>query len=704
MGSEGTLAFIASAVLRTVPDLPVKYTGLLSFPTIRDACAAIVPLRDAGAVALEVMDWAALKSVEHQPGVPESLARLPAEAAGLLVEFQAAEERSRPSLEAAARTGLERVQLLAPARFTHAASEQAALWKVRQGMFPSVGAARRRGTTVLIEDVAFPVDRLADAVVDLRALFARHAYDDAIIFGHAKDGNLHFVISQSFNDDVEVARYARLMDDLVELVVGRYDGALKAEHGTGRNMAPFVETEWGREAFEIMRRLKALADPDGVLNPGVIINADPRAHLAHLKEIPLVEEEVDKCIECGYCDHRCPSQDLTLTPRQRIVVKRQVERLRAEGGDAAAIAAVENAFSYDALDTCAADGLCALSCPVGIDTGLLTKRLRAERHLPIGHRVARLMADHFRTVESAVRAALLLGGMAERVVGSRALTGLTRMAAFVLRRRTVLWIPPMPGAASRRRPATRREEARAVYFPSCVSRTMGRLPNEPRDRSLVETMVILSARAGCPVWIPEDVDGHCCGVPFSSKGYVEANRLTVNRTVASLWRWSKGGQLPVVVDTSPCTYGLRTCRQALDPENRQRFDALTIVDSVEFAARTLLPALRIRRRQGRVVLHPVCSVVKMGLSDDLERIARACAGEVVVPVDAGCCGFAGDRGWLVPELTASATRCETDEVSALPVVDGCYSSSRTCEIGVSRATGKTYRSYLYLLEWASRDK
>jgi len=220
---------------------------------------------------------------------------------------------------------------------------------------------------------------------------------------------------------------------------------------------------------------------------------------------------------------------------------------------------------------------------------------------------------------------------------------------------------------------------------------------------MAQTLVDVAARSGKPVWIPGDVAGHCCGVPFSSKGYRRAHRTAVNSTVERFWAWSDGGRLPIVIDTSPCSHGLRTCRDALDRENQARFDALTIVDSVEFAARSLLPALTVRRRLARVVVRPVCAVVKMGLSGDLERIARACADEVVVPVDAGCCGFAGDRGWLVPELTASATRLEAAAVARVQA-DGCYSSSRTCEIGLTRATGQVYRSHLYLLEWATRSQ
>jgi D-lactate dehydrogenase len=701
IGSEGTLGFIASAVLRTVPDLPVKYTGLLLFPTIRDACAAIVPLADAGAAALEVMDRAALRSVEQQPGVPPAIRGLTGEAAGLLVEFQAEREDARPGLEHLVAGAVGRLALVEPARFTHSPGEQASLWKVRQGMFPSVGAARRRGTAVIIEDVAFPIDRLAEAVVDLRALLARHRYDDAIIFGHAKDGNLHFVLSQSFDDAAAVDQYRRLMDDVVDLVVRRYDGALKAEHGTGRNIAPFVETEWGPELHAIMRRLKALVDPDQVLNPGVILNDDPAAHLAHLKTLPAVEDEVDRCIECGYCEPRCPSRDLTLTPRQRIVVRREMERLKPEAGTRAALAALEADFAYDALDTCAADGLCATACPVGIDTGALTKRLRDVGHLPLAHRVAQWVATHFATTERVVRAGLWLGHAASRLVGDRALTLLSRLPPAVLRRPTPLWLRPMPHPAPPLRVPTDRAAAVAVYFPACVSRTMGRLPGEVTGQTLVETLVRLAARAGQPVWIPPDAEGHCCGVPFSSKGYARAHRAMVTRTIDDCWRWSDQGRLPIVVDTSPCAYGLKQCRDALDIPTRGRFDRLVLLDSVEFVASALLPRLTVHRREARVVLHPVCSVVKMGLCADLERIARACADDVVVPLDAGCCAFAGDRGWLVPALTASATRREADEARAA-AADGYYSSSRTCEVGLARATGRVYRSYLFLLEWATR--
>jgi len=657
IGSEGTLGFIAEAVLDTVPDLPVKYTGLLLFRDLHDACAAIVPLREAGARALELMDRASLRTVEHLlPPFPDA-------AAGLLAEFQCADESQREALAARADATIAKLDLPEPARFTHDPMEQAALWKIRSGLFPSVGSVRRSGTSVIIEDVVFPVERLADAVLDLEALFAKHGYDNAIIFGHAKDGNLHFVITQSFNDRPAIDQYARLMDDVVRLVVERYDGALKGEHGTGRNMAPFVETEWGAEAYGLMKRVKELADPDNLLNPGVIVNPDPLAHVHHLKSLPTVEEEVDKCIECGFCEVHCPSRDLTLTPRQRIVVRREMARQRDSALDAD--------FPYMALDTCAADGLCATACPVGIDTGALTKRLRRERHSVAAQGFARFLADHFWLVERGARLALRSG------------------------------FRDLPQPARHHHPLTESAGAQAVYFPACISRVFGRLRGEPDDFSLVDVFLTVTARAGVAVFIPPDLTGTCCGVPFSSKGYDRAYELAVNRIIDRMWRWSDSGRLPIVVDASPCAYSLRTCREHLTPEHRQQFDRLQVLDSVRFAHDTLLPRLAIIRQLASVALHPVCSLIKLGLVTELKSIVAACSQKAVVPPSAGCCGFAGDRGYLVPELTASATRQEAAEVRA-GNFDGHYSSSRTCEIGMTRATGSVYRSYLYLLEQASR--
>jgi D-lactate dehydrogenase len=556
--------------------------------------------------------------------------------------------------------------------FTRDPDEQAALWRVRKGIIPSVGAMRARGTSCIIEDVVFPLEHLAEGVSRLQELFALHGYDDAIVFGHAKDGNLHFVLNQAFREPADIERYDAFMVALAELVAVRHGGALKAEHGTGRNMAPFVATEWGGAAHRVMLDLKRLIDPDGLLNPGVILNADPRAHVRNLKSLPTVEPEIDQCIECGFCERMCPSRDLTLTPRQRIVVRREMARLRARTPEASELAALRSDFVYDGLDTCATDGLCATACPVGIDTGLLVKRLRRESHSPTRQEFVRLVARHFSVAERLARLALAAGRLVRRDLPPPARTGL---------------------------PVTPRTGASGVYFPSCVSRVVG--PHDAAEPPLSALLVEVSGRAGLPLWIPPDTPGHCCGLPFSSKGFDRAASLAVNRTVEALWRWSDGGDLPVVVDSSPCVDALGRARETLSAPNRDRLERLRLMDSIEFAHDEVLPRRPPERLGGRVALHPVCSVQRMNLTGKLLRLAQACAETAEIPFSAGCCGFAGDRGFTRPELTRAATRLEAREVAG-GGYDGFYSSSRTCEIGLARATGETYRHVWALLELATR--
>src|SRR6266540_2374433 len=406
IGSEGTLGFIAEAVLHTLPDYPRRYTGQLYFKNLQDAASAIAPINESGARAAEIMDRAALRSVENNSGVPSILRQLPNEATAILVEYQAQDTESILSFKKEAQQVIKKLSLLNDPEFFDDPIAQASLWKTRKGIIPSIGGMRTPGTVSINEDVVFPVHRLAEGVTDLQHLFEDFGYPDGAVFGHAKDGNLHFLINQAFNTDSDIAHFDNFVRSIVKLVSGKYDGALKAEHGTGRNMAPFVETEWGAEAYAVMKRLKALCDPEGLLNPGVIINSDPKAHLVALKSLPSVEEEVDKCIECGYCESKCPSRELTTTPRQRIVLRREIARLRTAGTDRALLADLEASFPYSVLDTCAADGLCATACPVSIDTGSLIRRFRRLGHSESAQRRARWVAEHFRWLEIGTRLGL----------------------------------------------------------------------------------------------------------------------------------------------------------------------------------------------------------------------------------------------------------------------------------------------------------
>lgn len=697
IGAEGTLAFIAEAVLETVPDYPCKSTGLLYYPTIFDACQAIIPLTEAGALMLELMDRASLRSVENNRGMPPIVKTLPEGAAALLVEFQestpeALHERVSQFLKMAAQ-----MLLITPPAFSEDPGEQAFLWNVRKGLFPAVGAVRASGETVILEDIAFPVAQLGNAIIDLQQLFLKHHYPNGIIFGHAKDGNIHFVVTQSFNSPEEVARYEAFMEDVVALVVEKYDGALKAEHGTGRNMAPFVETEWGGDAYAIMETLKNAVDPHHLLNPGVIINTDKKAHLKNLKTLPSVEAEVDKCIECGFCEHKCPSRDLTATPRRRIVVRRALKNLAA-AGDRTNHDLLLRQFQYDGLDTCAVDGLCATACPVDINTGDLVKRLRRENHSQFANWAALKVAQNFGFTTGLARTALKTGNFFNTIFGKKTMTRLTgtlrKVIPAVPRWAPQLSAPPDLSVVKKQKNVAS-SGGSIVYFPSCISRMMGTYEGEQKD--IIQTFLSICEKTNVGVIVPQHINSVCCSQIFSSKGYSAASQLMAARVVTQLWEASSQGQFPIVTDVSSCTYTFKHLRPLLEPALQAQFDKMQFQDSVEFLHKMVLPNHQPEQKKGKVVLHPVCSLQKMGTQQQFVDIARAFADTVTVPVNAGCCGMAGDRGFILPELTASATLPEAEEVRQQHF-DGYYSSTKTCEMALSEAVQANYLSIMYLVD------
>jgi D-lactate dehydrogenase len=717
IGSEGTLGFIAEGVLNTLPDYSRKYTGQLYFKNLQDAASAIYPLKQSGARAAEIMDRASLRSVESVPGAPDLLRQLPESAAAILVEYQAETGEEILHFQKQCARTLKDLRLLHEAEFTSDPFHQALLWKLRKGIIPSVGAMRPPGTVLLTEDVVFPVERLAEAITDLQSLFEKHDYPEGCVFGHAKDGNLHFLIAQSFDTGSEITRFDSFMNDLVKVVCGKYDGALKAEHGAGRNTAPFVETEWGSTAYGIMRDLKALLDPDDMLNPGVVINPDPQAHITHVKSMAKVAPEVDKCIECGFCESKCPSRRLTLSPRQRIVVQREISRLRElestpSTSSSELIASLAADFQYAGVDTCAVDGLCATACPVSINTGELTKLFRAQSHSSRSEKTALWIAEHFEWAERATgwggRAGHMLESLhprrhddaegkesflASSIKAAEKITGLTlpKWNAYIPYRST------LPSSASES------DEKQFIYFPACISRQLGvpgSLANTPAS-SLADTLIAVANRANVRLTIPFTVTGTCCGMPFSSKGYVAAYQAALHKAIKNLWEWCEHGTYPIVIDTTSCTHTLRTCSDALSDADKELYDQMTFLDGIEFIHDILLPKLNIQPLPGDVILHPNCSARKLGLDSKMMAIAECCARSASAPLHLGCCGFAGDRGLLFPELTASATEKESTEVTAREY-DGYYSSNITCEIGMSAATGKEYRSIIYLVEEASR--
>ncbi|PWB34438.1 4Fe-4S ferredoxin [Pseudomonas sp. SDI] len=683
VGSEGTLGFISAVTYDTVIDHPNKASALIVFPDVETCCNAVTVLKQQPVSAVELLDRRSLRSVQDKPGMPAFVQALSDGACALLIESRAASQALLHEQLAQIMAALADFPVEKQIDFTEDAKENAKLWAIRKDTFPAVGAVRKTGTTVIIEDVTFPVEQLAIGVNRLIALFDKHHYDEAILFGHALEGNLHFVFTQGFNSPEEVARYQAFMDDVAQLVAVEFGGSLKAEHGTGRNMAPFVELEWGHDAYQLMWTLKRLLDPNGILNPDVVLSDDPQIHLKHLKPLPAADEIVDKCIECGFCEPVCPSKGLTLSPRQRIVMWRDIQAKKRAGLDTEAL---ERDYQYQGIDTCAATGLCAQRCPVGINTGELVKKLRAQA---AGHaKAADWLADNFHTALSGARLTLRAANGARKLLGAPRLSRLSAVLSKASHGRLPQWTAamPQPLGTLRLSPASNDARPRVVYLAACVSRVMGPAAGDREQMSLLDKTRGLLEKAGYNVVFPDNQDSLCCGQPFASKGYAEQAEHKRQELIAALLQASRGGLDPIYCDTSPCT--LRLVQDLADTR-------LDLYDPVRFIRTHLLDKLVFTPQEAPIAVHVTCSTQHLGESQALIDLARRCSTQVVIPEGIHCCGFAGDKGFTTPELNAHSLRSLKD---AVQYCSEGISTSRTCEIGLSNHGGIDYHGLVYLVD------
>lgn len=735
VGSEGTLAFLSEVTMKTEYDYPYKASAMLYFKTIKEASRAVVAMKklvgktgEWTVKGAEMLDCKSLSSVndpiflKYKGEVASSTLPdvEPGDETGLTAVLTETKARTPEELQqniSTIETCLQAFTTYIPVRFTDRPEEYSKFWAIRSGIFPSVGGTRQPGTTCLIEDIAFHIEDLPEATAELQQLIARHGYNDACIYGHALEGNYHFIINQSFSTQAEVKRYENLMNDIKTLVVDKYDGSLKAEHGTGRNMAPFVRHEWGDDAYKAMKAVKELFDPQGLLNPGVIFNDDPQCHIKNFKPLPLLMEngkgtidndavphsqlstvysQLNKCIECGFCEVNCLSCGFTLSSRQRIVLQREISRLKQSGEDPTRLALLEKQYRYPGNQTCAGDGLCSMSCPMGINTGDLTHVIRQEA-LPkgsLGYKAGDFVANHFAGVKSTLRPILSLANFSHSLLGTKAMGNITKGLHNALG--IPLWTPAMPKPL---RPYNKakvttpppygkggKEREAVVYFPSCINQTMGLAKKSPVEQPLVNKMVSLLQKADYEIIFPKDMDKLCCGTIWESKGMLDIADRKTAELEAALWEASEQGKYPVLCDQSPCLHRMREC-----------IKKMKLYEPAEFIYTFLRDKLIFTPINRPVAVHITCSMRKMGLADTIIALARLCSSKVIVPEEVGCCGFAGDRGFTYPELNSYALRKLRPQIEASGVSIG-YSNSRTCEIGLTTNSGIPYVSIAYLVD------
>lgn len=658
IGSEGTLAFVAEATFNTVPAYSNVATGLLIFESLVDATRRLPELVKAGFAAIELMDATSLRVAQRDPEATAELRAITVNHhAALLVEFQEPTEADLTKKIADVSSLLDSLPLVKSAELTSDPITRAQVWHIRKGLYATVAGNRPSGTTALLEDVAVPVSELLATCQELIALFAKHGYEDSVIFGHARDGNIHFMLNEEFENPAKLQRYREFTEEMVELVLA-HGGTLKAEHGTGRMMAPYVRRQYGDELYEVMWALKRLLDPAGILNPGIILSENLDTHCQNLKVFPKIQKVADNCVECGYCEPVCPSKNLTLTPRTRIVMQRELA-LAKETGNKSLAREIENEFSYKGEDTCAVDGMCATACPLSINTGSLVRDLRADNASPIFKKAWQLAAQNWslftQTASLSFKIAHLLPGLSK-----------------------------YPTGGSKRKSAPL-ADFDAIFFPSCTGTLFG-------TSDSISSLITLADRAGIKLSIPAGIDSLCCGTPWKSKGYVAGYEIMRQSVSHALSKVADGKSVSIITDAASCSHGLS--------ELLGDYPYLQVIDSVKFTEEFILPKLQISKVKS-VAVHPTCSTTALGISNSLNNLAKAIADEVFIPENWGCCAFAGDRGLTFPELTQSATSAQAAEVKVRE--DAYYiSANRTCEIGMTQATGRKYRHVIEVLEELSR--
>ncbi len=759
VGSEGTLAFLSEVTMRTLRDYPYKASAMVYFMTMKESCEAVVAMKKLKAgdedlamsaeqlmvKSAEMLDYMSLNSVDDpvflqykkdvdagkiegvEPGDYHNLTAILTETKGTTHE-QLLEKIAR------IQECLGRFRLYIPAEFTEDPKVYGKYWAIRSGIFPSVGGTRPVGTSCLIEDVAFPIEKLPEATVRLQKLIADHGYADACIYGHAFEGNYHFILNQSFESEQEVKRYEEMMRDVARLVVEDYDGSLKAEHGTGRNMAPFVKYEWGEQAYDAMLELKHIFDPDGLLNQGVIFNDDPECFIKCLKPLPVLDYNFDgvpdgghylmdsslstaqetirqvkranKCIECGFCEVNCMSCGLTLSSRMRIAVQREIRHLEQTGENSERVATLRKQYKYYGDQTCATDGLCSTSCPMKINTGELTHLIRQMDmlHNPMGYKVGEFSANHMAGIKSGLRVVLDVAHLGHVTLGP---TLMTHVCRTMNKMGMPLWTTAMPKKKRQPKPSDLSQfiidhsvpqkpevhsPLKVVYFPSCINQTMGLAKDAPVERPLVDEVCQLIHKAGYEVIFPEGMERMCCGQIWESKGMLDIADRKSAELEEALWKASEQGRYPVLCAQSPCLHRMRKVMKKMK-----------LYEPAEFIMTYLKDRLDFHPIDRHVALHLTCSTREMGVADDLIALARLCSNNVYLPEGVGCCGFAGDRGFTFPEMNRYALRKLRPQIEEHHIEVG-YSNSRTCEIGLQSNTGIPYMSIVYLVNECTTPK
>ncbi len=697
IGSEGTLGFISSVELECVKDYAYKTCALLFYENLEQCAKAAQILAALKAKypemisSAELMDYASLKSVKNLEGMPSVILEIKEPNACLLIQSESDDPLILENNMQTILNALNAIPVVLDTQISSDPNIYQSWWKIRKGIFPIAASKRKSQSSVIIEDVCFSKEDFVEGAKAIEGLLKKHGFkDNSIIFGHALSGNLHFVVTPILENEAERKAFENLAYEMF-LMVSKSSGSIKAEHGTGRMVAPFVEMEWGEKAYQIHKQIKALFDPNGLLNPDVIITNDKEIHTKNLKSIYPIEEHLDMCMECGFCERICPSKDLSLTPRQRIVIHREIERLKervshGHNEDQVLLDELLKESEYLAHATCAVCHMCSTLCPLEIDTGSIA--LNHYQTNPKGKKFASKILNHMQTTTSMARFSLKSAVVVQNLIGSNNLVSLTKkIKKFIKPFPKAFHYMPKNNAYALENKILESGE-KVIYFSTCINRSFSPSTKMADRRSVQEVFESLCQKAKVSVMYPNGLSSLCCGKAFIN--YTDLTKQNNEKNHAIFLKLSDNGKIPIVLDHSACsTHFFKQMKAYKD---------LKVYDLSVYIEEVLSPKLRFTPINEDIGLYTMCALKLENKEELLLNLAKKCTlGEIVIHKETGCCGFAGNKGFFTPELNESALDGFQTFYQSYNLKRG-FSASSTCEIGLSEKTRFSWQHIAYLVD------
>lgn len=665
IGSEGTLGFVSKARLRTIDDLPYKACALLFFLNIEDAANTISEFAKCDFInSAEIMDYASLNAASSYDELKELLNDIKQGYTCVLIQTESDQENILDE-------NIKKIKELSnktyKSYFSKDKNEYDLWWKIRKALLPIAASKREPNATVITEDVCFEVKDLAKGIKEIQNLFLEFGFD-GIIFGHALAGNIHFIITPNLNDKNEFDNFAKLVEKM-SIVVASYGGSIKAEHGTGRMVAPFVEVEWGKKAYEINCKIKEIFDKDNIFNPDVIITKDKDIYKKNIKNPSLVDEALNLCMECGFCERFCPSNEFTLSPRQRIAVLKEMKSLESlnDADSKKKLKEMKKLYNFYVDTSCAACGVCSMVCPLGINFADFSLKYRKASLGAISKIIGNLAYNNHQRTLKLAKSSLKIANKFDNFK-------LNNVLATFSMPQSRNYLP----LANDYNYKSNTQKENVIYFTSCLNKAFKPNAKMSDKRALQEVFESLCKKAGIGIiYAPNDL---CCGKAYENYADIQS------KNEAKLSEFIANANADIVIDHSACSAKML--------KNHK------VYDLADYLYKVVAPRLKIKQIDEVIGLYIMCAARKMHIENSLIELAKMCAKNVVLDNDTYCCGFAGYKGFLTPKLNISATNNFKKFYANTNIKRG-FSSSSTCEVGLSDATNISWQHIAYLLDECS---